>query len=202
MLPNNPYSNKSPTYFEKNSPTLKFAGYKDRPDITKANNLTISDSRFEPINKNPEVLSSTKRIPAVSFKFSTARGELYKPSGSVGGFYTPQKEATMNRLDKGLVRFESSIDRDAKPGLGLTTKPDDSYNYSAAIQAKTKTTKRRVLSISNFSKEPARDDILLKQTEEHRNIWLDNNKEERQMELDARKSRKSSTIPSSFLMNA
>lgn len=201
MLPNDPYST-SPKYLEKNSHSLKFDGYKTRPDISKSNNININDSRFESINKNPDILSRSKRVPGVSFKHSTARGELYKPSkDNNSNFYTPQKENTMGRLDKGVASFAKSPDREPKGGLGMRASPETSYNYTNAIEAKTKTTRSRVTSLTNFGKEPARDDLMMRQTEAYRLIKLDNSKEERQLELNARKTRRQS-MPSSVLMNA
>lgn len=200
MLANNPYLNKSPSYLDKNKKALKFNGYVTRPDISKSNNIHINDSRFEVINKDPEILTRSKRIPNVNFKNATARGELYKPQGRGDDFYTPQKENTMGRLNKGIASFRRTEAREPKKGLGMTTPFSSSYDYTAAIVAKTKILRPRVVSLSNLGKQSPRDDIMMRQTDAFRNIELDNTKEIRVADMKARKKNRSS-IPSSHIFS-
>lgn len=66
----------------------------------------------------------------------------------------------MLRLDRGVVRFNKSIDREPSPGLGMKVEPELSYDYSKAIEAQHKT-KERVVTLSNFKKTKARDNEML-----------------------------------------
>lgn len=82
--------------------------------------------------------------------------------------------------------------------MGMKVATEPSYNYQKAVDAKTKTTKARTISMSNFGRQSPRDDLMLKQTDMYRNVILENTKEEREMELKAKKAQRS-TLPTGFL---
>lgn len=73
-------------------------------------------------------MTRTQRIRNVHFKKGTARQALYTPN-SQGDFYTPQKENTMGRLDRGHVSMQKSIDREPSKGIGMKQKYESSYDY-------------------------------------------------------------------------
>ena len=94
-----------------------------------------------------------------------------------GSFYESKKEEIMSRLNKGFVEFNKSADREPNKGIGIKVVPTDSYDYKKATEAKTRTTKARVISMADFDKTQSRDDILLHQTDMFKNVMLENTKE-------------------------
>lgn len=93
----------------------------------------------------------------------------------------------MGRLNKGFIDFERSIDREPNPGLGMRVVPESSYDYKRAIDAKTRTTKARVVALVKFDRTSPRDDLLFNQTDRLKNVLLDNTRGERELEMKARK---------------
>jgi len=202
LNPNNPYTGKTTEYFSPKHAVLDFGKYSSRPDITKLGNFNCNQSRFENINKDPEILTRTKRVGQINFDKSTARTEFKTvASSSGGGFYDYSKKMTMGRLDQGSVDFTKSIDREPKPGIGIKVSPEASYDYSKAVIAKTRTSKPRVLSMADFGRTSPRDDIMLKQTDAYKNVMLENTKEDRELELRAKKMQ-SRQYPTTFMMRA
>jgi hypothetical protein len=98
-------------------------------------------------------MTRTKRVPNIEFKKGTARGSLHSSPKSMGGsFYESKKEETMTRLNRGYVEFDKSADREPSKGIGIKVIPTDSYDYKKAIDAQTRTTKARVISMADFDK--------------------------------------------------
>lgn len=202
LNPNNPYSSKSPEYFSPKHAVRDFGKYSSRPDITKLGNFNCNQSRFENINKDPEILSRTKRVGQVNFEKGTARSDFKaKVNTSGGGFYDASKAFTMGRLDRGSIDFTKSTDREPRAGIGMKINPEASYDYSKAVTAKTRTTKTRVLSMANFDRSSPRDDIMLKQTDAYKNVMLENTREERELELKAKKVQ-NRQYPTAYMMRA
>lgn len=198
MLPNNPYKAKSPDYLSPKQPVLRFDGQTRRKDITSMQPFSCNASRFENINKDPEILTRTKRIPNVTFKKSTARGSFMSVDNSTGAeFYSPNKDNVLQRVDRGHVDFTKSIDREPVPGIGMKIHREDSIDYKKAIEARTRTIKKREISLAMFDKNCPRDDIMLQTTDMYKNVLLENSKHERELELQARKSTRN--YPATFL---
>lgn len=160
--------------------------------------FTCNQSRFENINRDPEILTRTKRIPNVTFKKTTARTSFCSLDSTGGEFYTPSKDPVLQRLDRGHVDFNKSIDREPARGIGMKVQREDSIDYKKAIEARTRTTKRRILSMAMFDKDLPRDDIMLQTTDMYKNVQLENTKAERELELQARKAQ-TRNYPTSFL---
>lgn len=199
MLPNNPYKGKSPDYLTPKQRVLRFDGYTRRKDITETVPFSCNQSRFENINKDPEILTRTKRIPNITFKKSTARTSFCEGlTDTGGGFYSPNKDPILQRLDVGSVNFNKSIDREPVRGIGMKIQREDSIDYKKAVEARTKTTKKRVLSMAMFDKNMPRDDIMLQTTDMYKNVLLENTRDERELKLRARKEQ-SRNYPTSFL---
>lgn len=93
----------------------------------------------------------------------------------------------MERLDRGYVDFNKSVDREPNKGIGIKLVPETSYDYKKAVEAKTRTTKIRVVSMADFDKCMPRDDILMQQTDMYKNVMLENSKEERELEIKAKR---------------
>lgn len=92
-------------------------------------------------------------MPNIEFKKGTARVSLHSSPKSMGGsFYESKKEETMTRLDRGYVEFKKLADRERSKGIGIKVIPTDSYDYKKAIDAKTRTTKARIISTSDFDR--------------------------------------------------
>lgn len=142
-------------------------------------------------------MTRTRRVPNCNMEKALARTTFFSPSNTGGDFYTPQKDNTMQRLNKGYVNFNKSQDREPASGLGMRINPEPSYDYLKAVEAKTKTTKKRVVSMADFDRTSPRDDLLLQQTGLYKMIQLENTKDERELELKARKSQRSS-FPAGF----
>jgi hypothetical protein len=87
LLANNAYLSKSPQYLSPKQKVRKFEGYADRPDITTHSHCDCNQSRFENINKNPEILTRTKRVPNIEFKKGTARNSIHSTPNSMGGSF-------------------------------------------------------------------------------------------------------------------
>ena len=138
-------------------------------------------------------------MPNIEFKKGTARNGFQSTPNSVGGsFYESKKETTMQRLNRGFVDFNKSVDREPSKGIGIKVVPEASYDYKKAIEARTRTTKARVVSMADFDKNSPRDDILLQQTDMYKNVMLENTKEERELEIKARRHQ-TRNYPTTFL---
>lgn len=68
-----------------------------------------------------------------------------------------------------------------------TETPEDCYDYEKAIEVKTTRNKPRSVALSNFSKQKARDDMLLMTSDAYCNVLLENTKEDRELEIEARR---------------
>lgn len=90
-------------------------------------------------------------------------------------------------MNKGYIDFNRSVDREPNNGLGMRIIPEMSYNYKNAIEAQTRTTKSRVVALADFERQSPRDDIMLQQTDMLKNVMLENTKEDRELEIKAKK---------------
>ena len=55
------------------------------------------------------------------------------------------------------------------------------------MEVKTTRNKPRSIALSNFGKEQARDDLLLKTNDAYANVILENTREDRELEIEAKK---------------
>ena len=129
----------------------------DRKEIDTFFNA--NDSRFEPIQKSPENLSSTKKVTGLYFKGYKERTELW-PETDQATFYNANKEATMKKLTTATLNWKRMGRKDVAFASQHET-PEDCYDYSNAVTAKTKTIKPRSVALSDFTRQKARDDQLL-----------------------------------------
>lgn len=144
-----------------------------------------NDSRFDMIEKSPKVLTNVKKVTGLSFQGYDKRGELFE-TGDITTFYDTNKEMTM----KGLNRHALPWQKMTRKPVATTIDPDqpeDCYDYSKAIEVKTTRTKPRLIGLSNFGKQKARDDKLFKTTDAYQNVLLENTKDERELEIEAKK---------------
>ena len=68
--------------------------------------------------------------------------------------------------------------------------PEDSYDIMKAIEVKTQRMKPRSIILADFGKTSPRDDLLLKTSDAYVNVQLENTKEEREVEIQARKDQR------------
>lgn len=72
---------------------------------------TLSDSRFEIINKTPEVLSKFPRVPGFTMTGMVKRPEELFGKSETGSFYDAKLGQTKQRLDIGILSFKRMKDR-------------------------------------------------------------------------------------------
>ena len=113
--------------------------------------MDLNASRFEPINKDPIVLSNVRRPTGVTFNSHKTREELW-PAGDMTTFYDANKEKVMGRLTRGYFNLKTQKSRDVPAGLGLKIETEDSYDYKCAIDANTTRTRPKTLALANFNK--------------------------------------------------
>jgi len=147
--------------------------------------VQINDSRFDIIEKSPRVLTNVKKVTGLSFQGYDKRGGLF-PEQDIATFYDSNKEATMKGLRAGALPWRKMT---SKPtSMTVTTEtPENCYDYGKAIEVKTTRTKPRLIGLANFSKQTARDDMLLKTSDAYSNVLLENSKDERETEIEAKK---------------
>ena len=152
----------------------------------KGHSVDLNASRFEPINKDPQVLSTVRRPTGISFNGHKVREELF-PAGDMTTFYEADKTKLMGRLTRGYFNLRTQKPREAPPGLGLKLETEDSYDYKSAVEAHTTKTRPKTLALTNFNKHQGRDDVILRSTDMYMNVLMENSKEEREVELQSRK---------------
>jgi hypothetical protein len=137
------------------------------------------------IEKSPTNLTNVKRVTGLNFKGYKERTNLF-PEAESSTFYNANKEVTMKKLAGGNLPWNRMTNRAvASPHQNETA--EDSYDHMRAIETKTTKTKPRSIALSNFGKTSARDDLMLKQSDAYANVLLENTKEEREVEIAARK---------------
>ena len=87
-----------------------FNKYSPRKPIISSNekghSVDLNASRFEPINKDPVVLSSVRRPTGITFDSHKRRTELF-PAGDMTTFYDANKEKVMGRLTRGYFNMKT-----------------------------------------------------------------------------------------------
>ena len=62
------------------------------------------------------------------------------------------------------------------------------YDYESAVKAINRNTKPKITHLTNFKKTTARDESILNTTDMYKNVQLENTKEDREVEIEARKT--------------
>lgn len=175
-------NHREPLQAQPASPARKFHGYSPRPDKTNP----LNESRFDIINKDPNVSTHTRRISQVQFGKQLDRPkELFGKSHS-GTFYDASKESTMKRLTSGIPKFEKVVSRP-----NVSTSRDNlagvsCCDYEKAIEAKTVRTKPKKVNLTNIGKQVPRDEQIYRTDDRWVNQQLENTKGEREVEIKAR----------------
>lgn len=68
---------------------------------------SLSDSRFEIINKSPEVITNVPRVPGFNFKKQLKRPHELFGHTETGAFYDVKIDMTKPRLDSGIPKLIS-----------------------------------------------------------------------------------------------
>ena len=92
----------------------------------------------------------------------------------------------MKGLRSGIVPWKKGQSRKVAQ-IVTEEQPEDCYDYAKAIEVKTTRTKPRSIALSNFSKQLARDDIMLNTSDAFKNVLLENTKQDRELEIQAKK---------------
>jgi hypothetical protein len=69
--------------------------------------MSLNDSRFEIINKSPEVMSTVPRVPGFSFTGQKERPSMLFGKTETGSFYDAKVGITKPRLDAGVPRLKA-----------------------------------------------------------------------------------------------
>ena len=131
-------------------------------------------------------MSNVKRVTGLNFKAYKERGNIY-PEKDQATFYDANKEVTMKGLTAGgALPWNRMTERMAVKPIH-TEQPEDSYDYAKAVEVKTTKVKPRAINFADFNKQVSRDDSLLKTNDAYANVLLENTKEERELQIQARK---------------
>ena len=65
--------------------------------------------------------------------------------------------------------------------------PEDSYDQMKAVESKTMRNKPRSVALTDFVKQQARDEGRMNTTDAYANVKMENTREERELEIQARK---------------
>ena len=180
-------------YFAENKPknTLdkierhirNFSKQNKRKEIDTFHNLT--ESRFEPINKTPNNLSNFKKAPCLNFKGYMGRRSIW-PERDQSTFYDTNKEFTMKKLASNNVPWGKMTSKSVCKPVD-TEMPEHSYDPIKALEVATYGLKPKAINLTNIGKQKARDDIMLKTNDAFANVLLENTKQEREIEIQARR---------------
>ena len=144
-----------------------------------------NDSRFDIIDKSPKCMTNVKKVTGVHFGGYDKRGPLF-PEKDIATFYDTNKEATMKGLKLGALPWKRMTKRQANSQVTTET-PEDCYDYAKAMDVKTVKNKPRSIALSSFAKQQPRDEMLLKTSDAYANVLLENTKDERELEIEAKK---------------
>lgn len=148
--------------------------------------VNLNDNRFDTINKSPQNLSNVKKVTGVSFQGYDKRGNLF-PEKDQATFYDVNKEVTMKGLKAGgALPWKKMTQRPANSSV-ISETPEDSYDYAKAMDIKTTKAKPRQIMLTNMGKISGRDDLMLKTSDAFHNVQMENSKEDRELEIQAKK---------------
>jgi len=92
----------------------------------------------------------------------------------------------MRGLRAGAVPWYKTSVRDVSTHV-IPEAPEDSYDIAKAAEVKTTRTKPRSIALANFSKQRPRDDLLHTQTDALANVLLENTREQREFQIQAKR---------------
>ena len=92
----------------------------------------------------------------------------------------------MKGLKSGTLPWNRMTKRDVVAQVTTET-PEESYDHMKAVEVKTVRNKPRSIALTDFGKQKARDDLLMKTSDAFANVLLENTKEDRELEIQARK---------------
>lgn len=92
----------------------------------------------------------------------------------------------MKGLKGGAVPWRKMTQRPANSTV-ISETPEDSYDYAKAMDAMTTKAKPRQIMLTNMGKVSGRDDIMLHTSDAFHNVQMENSKEDRELEIQAKK---------------
>lgn len=130
-------------------------------------------------------LSNNKRVTGLNFYGYKERTSFF-PETDQATFYDANKEITMRGLKAGTLPWNRMTKRPVVNSIDHMT-PEDSYDHMKATEIKTLRTKPRSIALADFSKQKSRDDKLLRTNDAYANVELENSREQRELQIQARK---------------
>lgn len=97
--------------------------------------VNINESRFEPIEKSPNVLTNVKKVTGLNFKGYKERTGLF-PEKDIATFYNANKEATMKGLTSHALPWQKMTAKEAADII-INETPEDSYDQMKATETQT-----------------------------------------------------------------
>ena len=91
----------------------------------------------------------------------------------------------MKKLNKGILNWNKKVTGRTPVRVDVS---NETYDYEQAINAIHKNTKPKTRVFTNIKKQTARDDAILNTTDMFKNVHLENTREEREVEIQARKT--------------
>ena len=148
--------------------------------------MNLNDARFEMINKDPKVCSKVKRVTQFSMTKQLDRPALLFGSTHSGTFYDSSKEKVMPRLNAGIPNMAKLQPRKDDVAVKAAKTDFSCINYDNLVSANTIKVRPKNIALQNLSKQLPRDELLYRQDDRWCNVLLENTKEERAVEIQAR----------------
>ena len=127
-----------------------------------------------------------RKVTGPSFEGYKRRESLF-PKRDQTLFYDANKEFTMKGLKAtGALPWNRMTNRTTVDRSDHEC-PEDSYDIMKAIDMKTQKLKPRSIVLADFGRTTARDEKLLNITDGYVNVKLENTREDRELEIIARK---------------
>jgi hypothetical protein len=139
--------------------------------------MSLNDSRFDSINKSPEVMTNIPRVPGFNFNGQKDRPHLLFGKTETGSFYDTKTSITKPRSDCGVPRLRGMQPRGSHSIMHPP--PMSCINAEKAVDAKTYRFKPKQLNLTNMKATRARDDSILKTNDRWYNNQLENTRDER-----------------------
>lgn len=97
----------------------------------------LSESRFEVINKTPSVHSNVHKVQSFDFSKQSARTTGVFGAQNGGDYYNPNKDFTMQRLDKSVPNYKKDALKRSSLNNSVFGSEPSCMDFDAAIESKT-----------------------------------------------------------------
>ena len=104
----------------------------------------------------------------------------------------------MKSLNPGVLPWQRMTHRTVVDQVQTET-PEETYDPMKAVEVQTHGLKQRSIALTNFNKVQGRDDKLLRTNDAFANVLLENTKDERALQIEARKEANKKYLDTSML---